>query len=198
MLLSSSSRNLCNVFVPGQLVQRCIIHWWFDGSHTTLLTRFLYVTSQFRVLWLRNGFLMSRTDTYRVCSWWTCNGTSIRAESTKYGESNFCIWISQNATKIHGDCAELTTFVCEHLSACFHNPFFREAVCCIHHHRRHERDQLFLWSLLYFFSWNFVQVLPFFALVLLHMARMACNHYKVLNIHWIGCNHYKVLNTHCE
>ena len=34
---------------------------------------------------------------------------------------------------IHGDCTELTAFVCEHLSVCLHNPFSQEAVCCIHH-----------------------------------------------------------------
>ena len=48
MSLSSPSRNLCNVFVPGQLVKRCIIHSPFGGSRTTLLARSLYITSQFK------------------------------------------------------------------------------------------------------------------------------------------------------
>ena len=46
--LSSSSRNLRIAFTHGQLVQWCIKHSRFDGSHTTLLIRSLYVTSQFR------------------------------------------------------------------------------------------------------------------------------------------------------
>ena len=37
---------------------------------------------------------------------------------------------------IHGDCTELTAFVCEHLSVCLYNPFSRQAVCCIYHCRR--------------------------------------------------------------
>ena len=46
---------------------------------------------------------------------------------------------------IHGNCTELTAFVCEHLSVCLHNPFSQEAACCIHHHhRKHTQDQLFL------------------------------------------------------
>ena len=45
---------------------------------------------------------------------------------------------------IHGDCTELTTFVCEHLSVCLHNTFSQEDVWCIHHpHWKHEQDQLF-------------------------------------------------------
>ena len=56
--LSCSSRNLLNAFVPGQLVQWCIIHSRFDGSHNTLLTRPLYVTSQFKA------------STYKMVFWW--------------------------------------------------------------------------------------------------------------------------------
>ena len=71
---------------------------------------------------------------------------------------------------IHGDCTELTAFVCEHLSVCLHNPFSQEAVCCIHHpQRKHEQDQLFLGPLLYLFSGKVVQVSPFFASVLLQI-----------------------------
>ena len=66
---------------------------------------------------------------------------------------------------IHGDCTELTAFVCEHLEACLH-PFSWEAVSCIHHpHRKHEQDELFLGPLLYLFSGKVVQVSPFFASV---------------------------------
>ena len=51
---------------------------------------------------------------------------------------------------VHGDCVELTAFVCEHLSVCLHNPFSWEAVCCIDQpHRKHEQDRLFLGPLLY-------------------------------------------------
>ena len=71
---------------------------------------------------------------------------------------------------IHGDCTDLTAFICEHLSVCLHNPFSWEAVCCIHHpHRKHEQDQLFLGPLLYLFSGKVVQVSPFFASVLLQI-----------------------------
>ena len=56
---------------------------------------------------------------------------------------------------IHGDCTELTAFICEHLSVCLHNPFSREAVCCIHRHK-HEQDQLFFVTLLYLFSGKIV------------------------------------------
>ena len=38
-----------------------------------------------------------------------------------------------SATKIHGDCTELTAIVCEHLPVCLQNPFSQEAVCCIRH-----------------------------------------------------------------
>ena len=41
---------------------------------------------------------------------------------------------------IHGDCTELTAFVCEYLSVWLHNPFSWGAVCCIHHPRKHEQD----------------------------------------------------------
>ena len=71
---------------------------------------------------------------------------------------------------IHGDCTELTAFVCEHLSVCLRNPFPQEAVCCIHHpQRKHEQDQLFLGPLLYLFSEKVVQVSPFFASILLQI-----------------------------
>ena len=43
---------------PGQVVQQCIIHSQSDGSHTTLLTRSLYVTSQFRA------------STNKMMFWW--------------------------------------------------------------------------------------------------------------------------------
>ena len=42
-------------------------------------------------------------------------------------------FLSLNATKIHGDCTELTVIVCEHLPVCLHNSFSQEAVCCIRH-----------------------------------------------------------------
>ena len=58
MSLTSSSRNLLNAFVSGKLVQRCIIHSRFDGPHTTLLTRSLYVTSQVRA------------STNKMVFWW--------------------------------------------------------------------------------------------------------------------------------
>ena len=47
---------------------------------------------------------------------------------------------------IHGDCTELTAFVCEQLSVNLHMfTFSREAVCCIHHpHRKHEQDTFYL------------------------------------------------------
>ena len=63
---------------------------------------------------------------------------------------------------IHGDCTELTAFVCEHLFVCLHNPFSWEFVCCIHHpHRKHEQDQLFLGPLLYIFFWGCATSIPF-------------------------------------
>ena len=58
MSLSSSSRNLHNMLVPGQFVQWCIIHSQFDGSHTTALTGSLYVASQFRA------------STNKIVFWW--------------------------------------------------------------------------------------------------------------------------------
>ena len=68
----------------------------------------------------------------------------------------------------HGDCTELTPFVCEHFSVCLHDSFSQEALCCIHHpHRKH--DQLFLRPLLKFLSGQIVQVFPFFASVLLQI-----------------------------
>ena len=71
---------------------------------------------------------------------------------------------------IHGDCAELAAFICEHLSVCLHHPFSWEAVCCIHHpDRKHEQDHLFLGPLLYLFSGKFLQVFPFFASDLLQI-----------------------------
>ena len=62
---------------------------------------------------------------------------------------------------IHEDCTELTTFVCEHLSVCLHNPFSWDAVCSIHPFRKHEKDQLFLGSLLYLFFWEGCASIPF-------------------------------------
>ena len=71
---------------------------------------------------------------------------------------------------IHGDCTELTAFVCEHLSSCLRNPFSREVVCCIHHlYRTHEQDHFFLGLLLYLFPGKAVQVSPFFTSVLLQI-----------------------------
>ena len=71
---------------------------------------------------------------------------------------------------MHGDCAELTAFVCEHLSICLHNLFCQEAVYCIHHPlRKHEQDQLFLGLMLYLFSGKVEQVSPFFISVFLQI-----------------------------
>ena len=71
---------------------------------------------------------------------------------------------------IHGDCTELTAFVCEHLSSCLRNPFSREAVCYIHHlYRTHEQGHFFLGLLLYLFPGKAVQVSPFFTSVLLQI-----------------------------
>ena len=94
MSLSSSSRSLRNAFFPGQLAQRCIIHSQFDGSHTTLLTRSLYVTSHFRASTNKMLFWWVVETHTNMCSWWTCNGKPFRMESAKLGESNFHIWVS--------------------------------------------------------------------------------------------------------
>ena len=148
MSFSFSSRNLHNAFVPGQLVQRCIIHSWFDGSHTTSLTRFLYVASK------------SRASTNKMVFWWVVQthtecasdepamthhlGQTVQNLEKPIFTSGF---LSLNATNNYGDCTELTAFVFEHLSVCLHNPFSWEAVSSIHHpHRKHEQDQVFLRS----------------------------------------------------
>ena len=70
---------------------------------------------------------------------------------------------------IHGNCTELTAFVCESLSECLLNPFPQEAVYCIRHpHGKHEQDQLFLWPLVFLFS-EVVQISPFYASDLLQI-----------------------------
>ena len=71
---------------------------------------------------------------------------------------------------IHGDCTELTAFVCEHLSVCLHNPFSHEAFCSIHHPQRSmHKISCFLGHCVTFFSGKIVQVSPFFASVLLQI-----------------------------
>ena len=171
MSLSSSSRNLCNVFVPEQLVQWCIIHSWFDESQTTLLTRSLYETSQFRASTNKMVFWwIEQTHTKFVPDepvikhhlWWR-----VQNLGNPISTSGFLSW---NATKNSWRLHRLTGFVCEHLSVCLHNPFSCEAVYCIHHpHRKHKQDQWFLGPLLYLSSVTVVQVSPFFASVLLQL-----------------------------
>ena len=51
-------------------------------------------------------------------------------------------------------------FVCEHLSACLHNLFLWEVICCNHHHIKHEHDQLYLGPLLYLFLWEGCAITP--------------------------------------
>ena len=61
---------------------------------------------------------------------------------------------------IHGDCTELTPFVCEHILVSLHNPFSGKAVCCIHHLQR-KHEPVVSWVIALAFFWEVCASIPF-------------------------------------
>ena len=123
--------------------------WWITHY---FIDKIIVCNFPISSIYSQSGVFMSSTDTYWVCSWWTCIDTPFRVESTKLRESNFHMWVSFiKCNKQFMKIAQnyLLLFV---TPLCLHNPFSQEAVSCIHHpHRKHEQDQLFIGSLLYLF-----------------------------------------------
>ena len=62
---------------------------------------------------------------------------------------------------IHGDYIELTAFVFEHLCVCLHNPFTREAICCIHQPQKARTRSTVSWAIAWRFFWEGCAGIPF-------------------------------------
>ena len=180
MPLSSSSRNLHNVFVPGQLLHWCIIYLWFDGSHTTLLTRSFYVTSQFRA------------STHKVVFSWVAQ-IHIKCVPDEPALTHYLGWRVQNLENPIFTCGFLslnaTNNSCRlHRNNCFclwhlyaYIILFFPGSCLLYSSssKKAWTRSVVSWVIALPFSGKFVQVSPFFASVLL---QIGLNTLKLQNI----------------